>query len=359
MLKVTSPSIYKSDKVIDYRTAVKKISEIKSKGKTVGLCHGGFDLLHSGHIKHFESAKKLCDYLFVSVTSDKFVTSRKGSGRPIYLDSLRAYSVACIEFVDFVVISDFEKGVEVIKKLNPSYYIKGPDFINKNTPGITAEREAIKLVGGEIKYTNDPKLSTTELIRYIKEEISDNKFLVIIDRDGTLIKNDDFFGKEADWRKKLIINNSVVKLLYDFQLKTNSVKIVVSNQSGVARRYFSCKTVENIHSAIDGELKKKGVIIDDWQYCPDVDLAYATSQGINKFDKKYVCKKTKRKPSNRLVFDSLKKIRKDTKEFTKIVVIGNKLEDKQLSDNLDAFFIDVNKKSYGDLKKEFTRIHNP
>ena len=71
--------------------------------------------MHPGHVKHFECAKDLCDILFVSVTSDKFVMSRKGSGRPIYTDKLRAYIISGVEFIDYVVISDFKRGIEVIK----------------------------------------------------------------------------------------------------------------------------------------------------------------------------------------------------------------------------------------------------
>lgn len=162
---------YTSDKILDIDRARKEISKIKSKNKTVGLCHGGFDLLHSGHIKHFESAKKICDYLFVSITSDKFVALLKGKGRPIFSDKLRAYSAASIEFVDYVVITDFKLGVEVINILKPSYYIKGPDYIEKHDPDINAERDAISSVGGEIRYTTEPKLSTSEIIRYIKENL--------------------------------------------------------------------------------------------------------------------------------------------------------------------------------------------
>jgi len=176
-LKIT-PEVersFTSKKILNYPEAEKTITELKKKGKKVGLCHGGFDLLHPGHMKHFESAKKLCDVLFVSLTSDRFVAGRKGSGRPVLSEQLRAYSAACIEFVDYVVISDFEKGVEVLKRLKPSFYIKGPDFINKTTPGITAEREAIASVGGEMRYTDDPNFSTTEIIRYIKEELDRKK----------------------------------------------------------------------------------------------------------------------------------------------------------------------------------------
>lgn len=358
MIKIKSLKDFKSNKVIDFKTAAKKIRDIKTLGKTAGLCHGGFDLLHPGHIKHFESARRLCDCLLVSITSDRFVASRKGLGRPIFSDKLRAYSVAGIEFVDFVVISDFKKGIEVIKKLKPSYYIKGPDFVSKTTPGITLEREAIKSVGGEIRYTTDIKVSTTEIIKYIKEKIRENKFLLILDRDGTIIKNDNFFGRESDWRKKLTMNKPIIDLLYDFQLKTNSVKIVVSNQAGVARGYFSCKRVEDIHAVINKELTKGGIVIDDWQYCPDADLSYAISKGIDGFNKKFVRKKTKRKPSAAMVLDSLRKLGKKLEDFEKIIVTGNQTEDKELADNLGALFINIEGESCKNLKKKFNKICN-
>jgi len=106
---------FKSDKIIDFSRAIEKILEYKKANKKIGLCHGGFDLLHPGHIKHLQSAAKLCDFLFVSITSDRFVATRKVNGRPIFSDELRAYSVANIQFVDYVVISDFERATDVIE----------------------------------------------------------------------------------------------------------------------------------------------------------------------------------------------------------------------------------------------------
>lgn len=171
MLKINSPRLYESDRVMPYKDAIGLITKFKSQNKKVGLCHGGFDLLHAGHIKHFKSAKQLCDVLFVSVTSDKFVTLEKGPGRPVYTDKLRAYMAASIRFVDYAVISNFKTAIEVIKLLKPDYYIKGPDYINSKISAITAEREAVNSVGGKIKYTNDPKLATTEIIDYIKGKL--------------------------------------------------------------------------------------------------------------------------------------------------------------------------------------------
>lgn len=349
---------YVSKKILGFQAAIKKIAELKKQGKKVGLCHGGFDLLHPGHMKHFESAKRLCDILVVSITSDRFVTTRKGSGRPIYNDKVRAYSVACVEFVDFVVITDFKKGIEVIKKLKPSYYIKGPDFINKTTPGITAERKAIKDVGGEIKYTDDPAFSTTNIIKYIKEELDTKKMLLIIDRDGTIIEDTHYIGKDKDWKNEIKIIKPVIDIISYLQTKHDTTKIVVSNQAGVARKFFDCKTVEEINKYIDGELKKKGIKIDNWQYCPDADKAYAErkkKEGFE-FNSKFVKEKTKRKPNPDMVLDGLKELGKDLKDFTGIIVIGDNEDDKGLAKNLGANLIDVKEKSYDGLLKEFSEF---
>jgi rfaE bifunctional protein nucleotidyltransferase chain/domain len=355
MLKVDSINVYKSKKMLSFEDSIKKIKELKAKGKKVGLCHGGFDMLHPGHVKHFESAKKLCDVLFVSITSDKFVESRKGSGRPIFPDKLRAYMAASIEFVDYVVITDFAKGVEVIKSLKPSYYIKGPDFIKKTTPGITAEREAIKEAGGEMRYTDDSKLGTTEIIDYIKKQMDTENLLLVIDRDGTIIKNDDYLGKEKYWKDEVEFNNDVLDYIIYLQTKYKTTKIVVSNQSGVARKFFDCKKVEEINTYIDAELSKKGIKIDIWKYCPDVDSRFAEKQKCNGvfFDDKHVKDKTKRKPDTAMVIDALNDLNKELNDFTKIIVIGNGSDDKGLAENLKAVFVNVNDRNYKGLVKDF------
>ncbi len=161
---------YTSSKILSLDNAANLVSNLKSRGKKVGLCHGGFDLLHPGHIRHFELAKKICDVLFVSITTDKFVRQNKGDGRPIFSEKLRGYSIANIVFVDYVVLSDFKTGIEPIKTLKPSYYIKGPDYIDKDgDEALKLEIESIKSVGGSVKFTQEPKtISSTELITHIK-----------------------------------------------------------------------------------------------------------------------------------------------------------------------------------------------
>ncbi len=351
MIIIKNPDKFISEKILPLKKAVSLIENFKSKGKIVGLCHGGFDLLHPGHIKHFESAKKLCDVLVVSITSDKFVSSRKGGGRPVYSDRIRAYMIANIGCIDYVVISDFQLGVEIIRLLKPSLYIKGADYINKTTPGIIAERNAVKEVRGEIRYT-DSFFSTTELIDYIKNKIRVKEILICIDRDGTLIQNDNFFGKEKNWKEQIKFKDDVMNLLLELQTKYKTTKIVISNQAGIARNLFDSKRVEEINDYINRALSLKGIKIDDWEYCPFVDSQYALEHPELNLNSKYIQEKTKRKPNPKMVFDGLKKLNKKPDDFDKIIVIGNREEDKELANNLKAKFVNVFNKKYSELLKE-------
>ena len=76
---------------------------LRAEGKKIVHCHGVFDLLHIGHIKHFEAAKKMGDLLVVTLTADKYVN--KGRGRPAFSENLRAEAVAALAAVDYVAIN--------------------------------------------------------------------------------------------------------------------------------------------------------------------------------------------------------------------------------------------------------------
>ena len=77
-------------------------AKLKKEGKKIVLCHGVFDLLHIGHIKHFEEAKSFGDVLIVTITPDEFV--KKGPNRPAFTTSLRLEALASLESVDYVIV---------------------------------------------------------------------------------------------------------------------------------------------------------------------------------------------------------------------------------------------------------------
>ncbi len=141
------------------------IQELKSKGHTIVHCHGVFDLLHLGHIRHFESAKREGDILIVTVTQDEYVS--KGPGRPVFNQRLRAESIAALQCTDYVAINKWPTAVETIKKLKPDVYTKGSDYANREgdlTGEIYNEEEAVKSIGGRIYFTDEPTLSSTKIL---------------------------------------------------------------------------------------------------------------------------------------------------------------------------------------------------
>ena len=128
---------------------IKKIKEIfeklKIEKKRVVLCHGVFDVLHLGHIKHFEHAKKIGDILVVSVTSDRYVN--KGIGRPHFSLEHRMLAISSLSVVDFVVPSDYPTAIKNIELIKPNFYVKGPDYKNSKdiTDNLKKERKTIQI----------------------------------------------------------------------------------------------------------------------------------------------------------------------------------------------------------------------
>ncbi|MBM3708107.1 MAG: adenylyltransferase/cytidyltransferase family protein [Actinobacteria bacterium] len=95
------------------------LSALKADNKKIVHCHGVFDLVHLGHIRYFNLAKKEGDILVVTLTSDKYV--KRGPGRPIFNENLRAEMLASISIIDYVAIIDFPTSIEAIKILKPNF----------------------------------------------------------------------------------------------------------------------------------------------------------------------------------------------------------------------------------------------
>lgn len=153
------------NKILNLDQLKSKVDQIKKAKKTIVHCHGVFDLLHIGHVKHFESAKKLGDYLIITLTSDKYVN--KGPSRPIFNQELRSEFISSLSCVDAVCISDSQTSEKVIKIIKPNLYFKGPDYkVNKNdkTKNIYKEINLVKKFKGKIKYSKDEVFSSSQLI---------------------------------------------------------------------------------------------------------------------------------------------------------------------------------------------------
>ena len=158
--------------VIELEEIVKRL---KRAGERIVLCHGCFDLMHPGHIKYFQAAKKMGDILVVTVTPDIYVD--KGLDRPVFNQSLRADSIAALECVDYVAINKWPTAEETLKLLKPHIYVKGREFeaLQDKTGKLQKEYKVLEEIGAEMKFTHEIVFSSTELLnKHFNPQITQN-----------------------------------------------------------------------------------------------------------------------------------------------------------------------------------------
>lgn len=168
------------NKIFPIKALSNTILKIKKKGKSIVLCHGVFDLLHVGHIKHLKKAKNLGDKLIVTVTSDRFVN--KGPNRPVFNQNLRCEAIAALESVDFVAVNDSPTAINSIKTLKPNIYCKGKDYKNLKddiTGEIKNEIKELKKINGKVFFTEELTFSSSRLINRSTDFYSDKQKKII------------------------------------------------------------------------------------------------------------------------------------------------------------------------------------
>lgn len=156
----------------EYRMKIK--AEIRHSGKSVALCHGVFDLIHPGHIIHLEQAKAMADVLVVSITAAEYV--RKGPGRPYFDDEMRMKTLAALECVDYVMLSEGYTVDDIVECVEPDIYVKGEEYARAEddiTGKIAEEKALVEKHGGRIQYTTGQTYSSTNLINTALSGLSD------------------------------------------------------------------------------------------------------------------------------------------------------------------------------------------
>jgi len=166
------------NEIIEYESSLKKSTsdehiktfdeiaslskELRARGKKIIFTNGCFDILHIGHVRYLETAKSYGDILILGLNSDRSVTSIKGKGRPINIQLDRAYILAALEAVDYVVVFDEDTPYDLIKAVKPDVLVKGSDYEGKKVVGqdIADELKLVQFVDGK---------STTKTIKNIQK----------------------------------------------------------------------------------------------------------------------------------------------------------------------------------------------
>ena len=149
-------------KIIDLQELAQRARELRGAGKKLVATNGCFDLLHVGHVRYLEAARRLGDVLAVGLNGDRSVRELKGSGRPVNNEGDRAEILAALECVDFVTIFPEMRATKFILAAQPAIYAKGGDYTSETLNA--EERAALQEVGAEIRIIPFEKGYSTSLL---------------------------------------------------------------------------------------------------------------------------------------------------------------------------------------------------
>lgn len=168
------------------KTREELLSAIKPRprDKKVIMCHGTFDLVHPGHVRHLMYAKDHADVLVASLTSDAHI--KKANYRPYVPQDLRAMNLAALECVDYVIIDENATPIENLQFIQPDIFAKGYEYSAEGiNPRTREEMEAIDAYGGQILFTpGDLILSSSAIIETTPPNLAMEKLLVLLKSEG-------------------------------------------------------------------------------------------------------------------------------------------------------------------------------
>ena len=177
-----------SKKLVSHK--VKTAAEIaaaiggRPREKKVIMCHGTFDIVHPGHVRHLLYAKSKGDVLVASLTADAHIV--KANFRPFVPQELRAFNLAALEVVDFVVIDNDPTPIKNLAVIKPDYFAKGYEYTREGLhPRTAEEKTAVEAYGGEIIFTpGDIVYSSSNIIETEPPAIATEKLMALLEAEG-------------------------------------------------------------------------------------------------------------------------------------------------------------------------------
>ena len=246
------------------------VAQERAAGRRIGFTCGSFDLLHAGHVQYLGAARELCDRLMVAVNSDASVSRYKNPLRPIVPERERMYVVAGLAAVDVVTLMEEDRPLSLLLRWKPDLYSKGGDYAEDSL----RSGDAVKEYGGKVAVVKSGfPTSSSKLIERIGvlsgHAAPDNavgrgfRGLVLLDRDGTLIRNVPFLHDPA----KVEILPGVIDGLLKLQAAGLRLAIV-TNQQGIGLGYYTAQDFIAVNQRLLRELGARGVRISKIYFCP-------------------------------------------------------------------------------------------
>jgi rfaE bifunctional protein nucleotidyltransferase chain/domain len=155
-------------RVVSDAELVSIVDADRAAGRRIAFANGCFDLLHVGHVRYLEAARREGDRLIVAINSDQSVRALKGPGQPVIDEDARAEIVAALRAVDYVVIFSDATVERLLTTLRPDVHCKGTDYTVDTVP----ERAVVRAYGGRVAVVGDPKNhSTRDLLSRLRQPL--------------------------------------------------------------------------------------------------------------------------------------------------------------------------------------------
>lgn len=309
--------------------------ELKKENKTIALCHGVFDLIHPGHIIHFEQAHQMADVLVVSITSAEFV--RKGPGRPYFDNEMRMKFLSEIACIDYVMLSECYTVDDIVESVEPDYYVKGEEYAKESediTGKIREERELVEKYGGTIRYTSGAVFSSTKLINTVLSGLpEDVKAYMENMKNRFSMKDVKRYAEESKKLKILVVGDTIIdRYCYcnvqglmskdpAYSARLKSTEDYLGGALAIARHLASFSKNVTMMSIVGNEINLMEKIENDLAKSMELDLLH--SERIPTIVKqRYLTKNDKRD------------------EYQKIFVVNNIQAEKDYESEIKSEFID-------------------
>lgn len=241
--------------------------------KKVIMCHGVFDVVHPGHLRHLIYAKSKADILVASLTADRHIT--KGVHRPHVPQDLRALNLAAFEIVDYVVIDPNENPLETLQRLQPDFFAKGYEYNASGLhPKTREEVEVVSSYGGEVIFTpGDIVYSSSRLIEMEPPNIHIEKLLSLMESKGLSFDSfrqalDGFVGKKVHVVGDTIVDSITQCAMIGGQTKTPTMSVLFQEKkdyiggAGIVAEHVRAAGAEVVFSTVLGNDGLKDFVLD-------------------------------------------------------------------------------------------------
>ncbi len=246
----------------------------RPRTKKVIMCHGTFDIVHPGHIRHLIYAKGKADILVVSVTCDKHI--KKANFRPYVPDRLRALNLAALEMVDYVIIDTEEKPLDNLRRIQPDFFAKGYEYIADGIdPRTKEEIEVLDSYGGEFIYTpGDVVYSSSAIIESALPDLAVEKLLNLLEGEHLDFADlrtalDGLGGYRVHVVGDLIVDSYTFTSLIGGQTKTPTFSVRYEERkdyvggAGIVAKHLRSAGADVTLTTVMGDDRLKEFVLDD------------------------------------------------------------------------------------------------